>query len=360
MRIGVFVPNWVGDVAMATPTLRALRQRFPAARIVGVVRPYVADVLAGSPWLDEQIFYHPRAADRGQRFAAVLRQLRDEQLDAAVLLTNSFRTAALAWASGARRRVGYVRYGRGPLLTDKLYQPRRAGKWLPIPAIDAYLQLAYALGCPWESSRLELATSAADEAAADAVWRRHDLPPREHMAVLNSSGAYGAAKLWPTSYFAELARRLAQEQQMGVLVACGPAERELAAEIVKRRGPSPRGEPGRQGGLAGPHESLYPPQPPVGDHRQRATILRRRVRRQRRFAVRSNRRRLDAHPLRRRNLPAACRALRTVRAADMPTRAPRLHAVVVGRASVRGRLPAVDRSPDAGGLSRGARHDTAS
>jgi lipopolysaccharide heptosyltransferase II len=94
--------------------------------------------------------------------------------------------------------------------------------------------LAYALGCPWESSRLELATSAADEAAADAVWRRHDLPPREHMAVLNSSGAYGAAKLWPTSYFAELARRLAQEQQMGVLVACGPAERELAAEIVKR------------------------------------------------------------------------------------------------------------------------------
>ena len=234
MRIGVFVPNWVGDVAMATPTLRALRQRFPAARIVGVVRPYVADVLAGSPWLDEQIFYHPRAADRGQRFAAVLRQLRDEQLDAAVLLTNSFRTAALAWASGARRRVGYVRYGRGPLLTDKLYQPRRAGKWLPIPAIDAYLQLAYALGCPWESSRLELATSAADEAAADAVWRRHDLPPREHMAVLNSSGAYGAAKLWPTSYFAELARRLAQEQQMGVLVACGPAERELAAEIVKR------------------------------------------------------------------------------------------------------------------------------
>ncbi len=103
-----------------------------------------------------------------------------------------------------------------------------------MPAIDSFLQLAYVLGCPWESPRLELATSAADEAAADAVWRRHDLPPRERVAVLNSSGAYGAAKLWPTSYFAELARRIAVEHEMAVLVACGPAEREIAGEIVDR------------------------------------------------------------------------------------------------------------------------------
>ncbi len=104
MRIGVFVPNWVGDVAMATPTLRALRRNFPTARIVGVVRPYVADVLVGTPWLDEQILYHPKSADRGQRFTAVLRKLRDEWLDTVVLLTNSFRSAALAWASGATPR----------------------------------------------------------------------------------------------------------------------------------------------------------------------------------------------------------------------------------------------------------------
>ncbi len=138
----------------------------------------------------------------------------------------------MAWLSGAPRRVGYARYGRGPLLTHKLYHPRQGFGWLPTPAIDAYLQLAYALGCELESPRLELATLPADEAAADAVWKKHNLPPGEQVVVLNSGGAYGAAKLWPSEHFAELARRVAAEQGLAVLVVCGPAEQGEARRIV--------------------------------------------------------------------------------------------------------------------------------
>ena len=48
MKIAVFLPNWVGDVVMATPMLRALREHHgKQARIVGVMRPHVAQVLAG-------------------------------------------------------------------------------------------------------------------------------------------------------------------------------------------------------------------------------------------------------------------------------------------------------------------------
>ena len=65
MKIAVFLPNWLGDLAMATPTLRAMRRHFgPQARIVGILRPYLADVLAGTGWLDEQWFFDPRAKDR--------------------------------------------------------------------------------------------------------------------------------------------------------------------------------------------------------------------------------------------------------------------------------------------------------
>ena len=45
-RIALFLPNWVGDVVMATPAVRAVRERFPAAELVAVCKPYVADVLA--------------------------------------------------------------------------------------------------------------------------------------------------------------------------------------------------------------------------------------------------------------------------------------------------------------------------
>jgi heptosyltransferase-2 len=34
MKIAVLLPNWIGDVVMATPTLRAIRQKFPDALVV--------------------------------------------------------------------------------------------------------------------------------------------------------------------------------------------------------------------------------------------------------------------------------------------------------------------------------------
>ena len=39
MKLGIFLPNWVGDAVMATPTLRALRKQFPQARFGTKVSP---------------------------------------------------------------------------------------------------------------------------------------------------------------------------------------------------------------------------------------------------------------------------------------------------------------------------------
>ena len=48
-KIGIVLPNWIGDVVMATPTLRALRQHYGAeAEFVGIMRPYVSNVLDGT------------------------------------------------------------------------------------------------------------------------------------------------------------------------------------------------------------------------------------------------------------------------------------------------------------------------
>lgn len=232
MNLGVFLPNWIGDVAMATPTLRALRTQFPGAQIVGILRPYVAEVLAGTSFLDRQLFYDPRARQAELHGWPFVRQLRAARLDTVVLLTNSWRTGMLAWFSGAARRIGYVRGGRGILLTDRLEHRRADGRYVPTPVLDDYLRLAYQLGCRPESPRIELATLPADEAAADATWRRLGLPAGRHVIALNSSGAFGSAKLWPNGYFTELARRIVCDTDSSVLVLCGPSERDIARDIV--------------------------------------------------------------------------------------------------------------------------------
>jgi heptosyltransferase-2 len=237
MRIGVFLPNWIGDVVMATPAIRALRKLVgPQGRLIGLMRPYVADVLAGTDWLDSNITYAKpknrwRVASR-----EVYQSLREANLDCVVLLTNSTRTAWIARRSGAPVRIGFSGQWRSWLLTKRLATRKLAADGSTKSTIDAYLELAAAAGCSPELPRLELGTTTADERAADAVWKLLGLPNGEEVIVLNTGGAYGAAKIWPAEHFAELAQRIVARQggNYWVLVNCGPAERAIARDIVSR------------------------------------------------------------------------------------------------------------------------------
>ena len=234
MNIVILLPSWIGDVVMATPTLRALRNHFgPQTTITGIMRPYVSKVLAGTTWLDKTIYYDRRSRTPDIRPQQVIRQLRKIKPDWMVLLSNSFRTGAIAWLSGSSRRLGYVRYGRSLLLTDKLYPLKRQGKLIPVPAVDYYLDLAYYMGCPPESRQLELAVSSSDTQSANEIWDHLGFDPTDQVVILNTGGAFGSTKHWPREYYIELAQRIVRDEQKAVLVICGPAEQKNAAYIEK-------------------------------------------------------------------------------------------------------------------------------
>jgi heptosyltransferase-2 len=233
MNIVVFCPSLIGDTVMATPVFRALRIGFPRAKLTAVLRPNVAPVLDGADWFDETILFHPRGSDRAHRATAVVKRLRTERRDAAILLPNSFRSAWIAWLGGAERRVGYERYARGPLLTDFLQPPRDAeGKLLPCPIVEYYLALLRPIGCPSDGVRLELATTPDDEAAADAACRSLGVSSERPIVCLNNGGAFGPAKSWPNHHYGALARRLADDLGVSVVVLCGPAERDASRTIA--------------------------------------------------------------------------------------------------------------------------------
>ena len=68
---------------------------------MGILRPYVADVLAGTPWLDDHIYYHRKSRRPAERVLAVAAELRRRKFDLIVLLPNSLCAAAMAWWSRA-------------------------------------------------------------------------------------------------------------------------------------------------------------------------------------------------------------------------------------------------------------------
>ena len=232
MNIAIFLPNWIGDVVMATPAIRALRHHFAGVRFVAVGRPYVAGVLEGSPWFDAHLFLD-RQGTWANRWPALAWKLRCESIDLAVLFPNSFRSALAAWLGGCKRRVGFQRDWRGWMLTDRLESIRDAdGKFKPTPVINDYNHLAEAAGCAAPGHRMELFTTAADESAADALYEKNQIERNEEVICLNPGAAFGAAKFWPANSFARLAQDLADVRGAKVLVLCGPSEREQARTIA--------------------------------------------------------------------------------------------------------------------------------
>ncbi|MEZ6118906.1 MAG: lipopolysaccharide heptosyltransferase II [Pirellulaceae bacterium] len=227
------MPNWIGDVVMATPTLRALRSHFSSAQMVGIMRPYVQSVLEGTNWLDDTILFDHRSKDHALGTRALVHQLRTRQLDSAIFLTNSLRPALVSWFAGIPQRIGYVRYGRAPLLTERLVPPRSGHKLQPVSAVDYYLEIAKSMGVDAPASRTpELAVLPNQLQMFHDICQSLALSP-DRLITLNTGGAYGDAKSWPVTHFADLARRIATQHNVDIAIVCGPAERESAMQIER-------------------------------------------------------------------------------------------------------------------------------
>jgi heptosyltransferase-2 len=238
IKVAVFLPNWIGDVAMSTPTLRALREHYGSSvTITGIHRPYVSEVLSGTDWLTDCIEFNPKSKDRSARRGTVqlVFELRKRRFDTAIILPNSPRPAFAAWLAGIPQRVGYDRYCRSPLLTERLQPPREGRRLIPVSALDYYLSLAEAVGANPSNRFIELRTTSDLDAHSAKIWNQYGLNGRR-VVTLNTGGAYGAAKSWPAEHFAGLANRLTREPDTSVVIVCGPAERETADRIQRMAG----------------------------------------------------------------------------------------------------------------------------
>lgn len=116
-RLWIRMPNWLGDVVMALPLVRALRRARPDMEITLLAKPAQAAWLEGLGVADR---VRPLPPGQGLAYLAAFRRARDEFLDCHLLFTNSTRGDLEAWLAGARQRFGIRRAGRPrPLLTHR-------------------------------------------------------------------------------------------------------------------------------------------------------------------------------------------------------------------------------------------------
>ena len=195
MKILVRATNWVGDAVMSIPALQVIRKRHPNCEIVILARPWVADLYRDQGYADRILVYENNGRHKGfWGRERLIRALRRERFDVALLFQNAFDAAWLAWRAGIRQRIGYARYGRSCLLTHAVEVPRKGET--PVHEAYDYLELLRRAG--WIDSLPqvnEITITVAEKARQKAVERLSAAGVRSNSVriAFAPGAAYGSA-----------------------------------------------------------------------------------------------------------------------------------------------------------------------
>ena len=227
----------VGDVVHTLPAVAALAEAGHA--VVWAVQPPARPLVERNPAVAAAIAI-PGGRESGLgALLAARTALRGAHAGTALDFQGLWKSAAWAFASGAKRRIGFDRRARREPGSAVLLSELR-----PLPpeirhVIDKNLALLDAVGIRKVGAR-DFPLPAFERERAQVA---RELPALgvERPVLLHPGGGW-ASKLWPAERYGELARRLAA-RGIPTLVSWGPGEDGLAERVVASSGGAARPAP---------------------------------------------------------------------------------------------------------------------
>lgn len=224
----------LGDVILSLPALKAIRERFPAAKITLLIGKPGADIVRVSNVADEQILVDRVALRDGNKFRSIsqilklTRQIRSLNFDFVIDLHSLSETNILGFVSGAKYRLyanrenrSHDRLARFP--TDPPKEDRSKHY------TDRYFDALKPLGTGEYKYDFRLAPPEVNIAEIEQLF--DELGIRSKQLIGLFVGAGHQSRCWSLENFAELALRLAEKPNRAVLVFLGPEEIHLLDKV---------------------------------------------------------------------------------------------------------------------------------
>jgi predicted lipopolysaccharide heptosyltransferase III len=224
--------RYIGDVLLATPTLRAIKAAWSDVRVTMMVNRGTEDVLSGNPDVDEIL-----VLDKGSLAAQgrLIADLRRRRFDTVIDFTDGDRSAFLSWVSGAPVRIGF---------ND---EHRWRGKWYThvvqsVPGvrhrIDRDLEALKPISIQAGSKNPQLWLTSEEANSADQLLDQLGVQRSQSIVVLQPGARYWF-KAWPPERFAELADRLISQHSCQVLIGGSHQDIEIGQQIRQMAKSSP-------------------------------------------------------------------------------------------------------------------------
>lgn len=221
-KILILQTAFLGDVILMTPLLRALKEIFPAARLDALLIPETAMILKYHPHVAGILTFNKRKIrNKIFSFIRLVFQIRKQRYDLAISIQSSWTSALLMRLGGVPNRLGF---SRQKLLT--LSVPHTSG----LHKIQKILRLLEPLTDKKFDMQTELFWSEAEEERARQIIETYR---SSHVHIVGiAPGSIWNTKRWLKEYYAELVKRLEQENIQIILLG-GRDDHELG-EFIKQ------------------------------------------------------------------------------------------------------------------------------
>jgi len=190
----------IGDVVLSTAAFKAVRQKFPNARIYCLTSPQASPIVESCPHINEVIVIDPGAKD----FKALMtkaRELRRYHFDKVVDLQNNRLSHLLSFLTMPKESYGYDNGKFSFLLSKKIKNNVRN-----IPPVEHQFRILKMLGIDYGPGiKLELFPSSKDDVYVQELLDSEWLSEPQVFVGLNiSASGQWPSKNWPLEHMARL------------------------------------------------------------------------------------------------------------------------------------------------------------
>lgn len=230
-KIIIRMPNWIGDLVMATPLLTDLRRAYPGAELTALCQSNVAPLLKNDIDVDQILSFSKAEGWIHKPHADITKSLKYGDYDIGILTTNSFSSAWWFWCGGVKIRIGFTGNWRSKLLNFPIKRPPMQEQE---HQVITYKRLLVPLGIPISDTKPRLYQSESDIVRVQEMLAKWGFDSRKNTLIgINPGAAYGSAKCWLPERFKELTKRLADDPNTYILYFGDALTAKLIANICQ-------------------------------------------------------------------------------------------------------------------------------